>query len=322
MGKRDPSLNLYYKAPFPPEGDPVDAEGLTAGIATIRRVETSERLVALTFDDGPDATWTPDKLRALKDHGATATFFVVGQVVDRLPETAREIVTSGNEMANHSFSHPWLSRLGHAGVVSQLERTKEAALRATGAETTLFRPPYGDYDATVLRAAAAASYGHNILWDIDPSDYRRPSAGAIAAHILSRVKPGSIVVLHDGIPETARTLPGILAELRSRGYRAVTVSRLLEASPPAPEPSPPPDPVHPEGPSVRRTLSPTSPYMRGDDVRAVQEALLRRGITPGPIDGIYGPKTAQAVGVFQTREKLPVTRVVTPEVYQRLGIAG
>jgi len=88
-----------------------------------------------------------------------------------------------------------------------------------------------------------------------------------------------------------------------------------------------PEEGKPTGPEVTsgsgfiqcRVLMVTSPFMRGDDVLAVQRALAAKGFDPGPIDGIYGPKTAQAVGVFQTREKLPVTRVVTPEVYQRLG---
>ncbi|MEW6032254.1 MAG: polysaccharide deacetylase family protein [Bacillota bacterium] len=332
-GDRVPSR--YYKVPLPPPGGAAELQGETAGISTVRRVETSARLVALTFDDGPDETWTPHKLHSLGEFGATATFFVVGHVVDRLPLVTRGIVTAGSEVANHSYSHAWLTRLGHAGVVSELERTGAAILRATGVRTTLFRPPYGDYDSTVLGAAAAAGYRWNVLWDVDPSDYRRPSALAIASHVLSRVQPGSIVVLHDGIPETASALPGILGELRTRGYRCVTVSELLRASqpaPPAPSPGPSPPPPAPKpgpappapgprpGPSQCRLLQVQTPLMRGDDVLIVQQALAVRRHDPGPLDGVYGVRTAAAVRRFQGAVGLRVTGVVAAEEYRRLNI--
>ncbi|HCJ10503.1 MAG TPA: hypothetical protein DHW14_05000 [Clostridiales bacterium] len=298
---------------LPPVGGTDEMRGLEVGVTTVRRVETDVAQVALTFDDGPDPTYTAAKLKALADRGLAATFFVCGKNVDRLPEVARMVVGAGSELANHSYNHPWLTGLRPSGVRSELERTGRSIASATGRATDLFRPPYGAFNAAVLSAAAAAGCRTNVLWDVDPSDYLHPPASAIAGHVLSRVRPGSIVVLHDFVRETASALPVILDELRARGLEAVTVSALLSAPAPGPEPAGP-------RPGRCRTLSVTTPYMRGDDVLAVQRALRERGIDPGPLDGVYGPLTARAVAVFQTRRRLAVSGVVSDEVYRELGV--
>lgn len=321
---------------LPPAGSPDEVTGLAAGIATVHRVETDQKLVALTFDDGPDPTHTPAKVHALTESGAAATFFVLGSLVEKYPYLAQQILAGGGELANHSFDHPDLTGLGYSGVLSQLDRTKQAIAAATGAPpatTGLFRPPYGFFDSDVLSAAADSGHRFNVLWDVDPSDYRRPYPDALASRVLAEVAPGSIVVLHDWVPETAQALPGILAALAARRFRAVTVSELLRhAAPPAPpppaEPEPPP-PGRPQpgpgepspGPGQCRTLEVRTPMLSGDDVAAVQEALSRLGHDPGPVDGLYGPLTAAAVERFQREEGLPATGVVMAEEYRRLGIS-
>lgn len=308
-----------------PPGRAPERIGLVAGIVTVRRIETGERVVALTFDDGPDQTQTPRKLDVLARHGAAASFFVLGKLVDQLPETTRAITAAGSEIANHSYDHPWLTGQGYAGVQSQLQRTREAVVRAGTSMSDLFRPPYGSFNETVLSAAAGAGYRYNILWDIDPSDYRQPPASVITNHILANLRPGSIVVLHDWVRQTTDALPGLLAALAARGYRAVTVSALLGASGPSPEPPGPnpPGPVPPEPPyrpSQCRTLQVQSPYLRGDDVSAVQSALGDRGFDPGPVDGVYGARSSAAVRRFQSAQDLRVTGVVGAEEYRRLGV--
>ncbi|RJQ06906.1 MAG: hypothetical protein C4551_07670 [Bacillota bacterium] len=304
-----------------PEGLRGEVEGLSAGIATIRRVNTSQGLVALTFDDGPSPTLTAAKLRILGDYGGSATFFVVGKLVHQNPEAVRSVVSAGSELANHSYDHAWLTRVGYAGVLRQLELTRRAMVEAGAEQTDLFRPPYGDFSATVLGGAATAGYSHNVLWDVDPQDWRSPPASSIAGHVLSRTSPGSIVVLHDGVEQTVRALPVILARLAARGLKCVAVSKLLAAASPADEPSPPGPTPAPGSPLAEcRTLAVTTPFMSGPDVVAVQQALAGQGIDPGPADGVYGPRTAQAVRVFQTRERLAVNGIVTKEVYARLRI--
>jgi len=299
---------------------------------TVYRVDTSRSLVALTFDDGPDPVHTPANLRTLAEHGATATFFILGTYVDGRPELVPATVTAGHEVGNHTYGHPDLTGLSYAGVLAQLEETKRAILRAGGPPTTLFRPPYGFFSDTVLAAAAGDGYRLNVIWDIDPTDWRRPPAPTIAGHVLSRVQPGSIILLHDWVPETTEALPGILGGLRARGLRAVTVSALLKSAavpgpapgpapaPPAPAP-PDPSPAPPEHRRKRRILRVETPLLRGDDVTAVQRALRSRGLDPGTVDGVFGPRTAAAVRRFQAGQGLAVTGVVAEAEYRRLGVA-
>lgn len=286
------------------------AAALQGGIATIRRVVTGEKLVALAFDDGPEPALTPAKLATLAQASAQATFFALGKLVDARPDLVGQIVAQGSEVGNHTYDHPHLTGLGYAQIVAQIDRAKEAVRAAGGGFAPLFRPPYGEFDDRVLQAAAQEGYLWNVLWNVDPSDYLRPSADLIASRVVTAVIPGSIVVLHDWVPETAQALPSILAQLASRGYRAVTLSVLLGGE----EPAPPP------GPRQCRTLRVQSPLLAGDDVFAVQRALAARNLDPGPVDGIYGTFTSAAVRRFQDREGLLVTGVVTADEYVRLGI--
>ena len=208
----------------------MDLAALGTGIATVRRVETSTPLVALTFDDGPDGSFTGAKLEVLASHSARATFFVLGKLVRALPRVVRAIVEAGSEVASHSYDHPNLAHLSPSGVTLQLQRTLEA-MRAAGVDPPpLFRPPYGSYNCAVLGAAAGAGYRWNVLWDVDPKDWRRPGAAAVAGRVLSAVRPGSVVVLHDWVQDTAAALPHVLRQLDARGYRPVTVTDLLAAA--------------------------------------------------------------------------------------------
>ncbi len=298
------------RVPWTPGDAAPESHGLEAAIPTIRHVDTSQGLVAITFDDGPDPNYTPAKLRVLAEHGTAATFFILGTYVDRRPQLVPEIARAGHEIGNHSYSHPDLTGQPYSGVFSQLEDAKQAILRAGGPETTLFRPPYGSFNATVLAAAADDGYRLNVLWDIDPNDWRSPPAWTITEHVLSRVQPGSIVLLHDWVPQTAQALPDILDGLAARGLKAVSFSTLLGAPRPAP-------PYHPR---QCRALMVQTPFQRGDDVTSVQSALRDRGLDPGQVDGVFGPLTSAAVRRFQAGQGLPVTGAVTAEEYRKLGV--
>lgn len=287
------------------------AASLATGITTIRGVATSRRALTLTFDDGPDPTHTPQKLSMLSGAGAQATFFCLGKLIDPRPDLVGSIVAAGCEVGNHSYSHPYLTGLGYGGAYGEIDRARQSILRAGGGFALYFRPPYGDFNSTVLGAAQDAGYLYNVLWNVDPRDWERPSADAIIARVVGAAAPGSIVIMHDWVPETVWALPSIVSQLRADGYELVTLSALLGATPP-----PPPPPL----PSQCRRLSVQNPYIRGDDVLAVQQALVGRGYSPGPVDGVYGPRTASAVRAFQATEGLPVTGVVTAAEYARLAI--
>jgi peptidoglycan-N-acetylglucosamine deacetylase len=181
----------------------------------------SAREVALTFDDGPSSVQTPRVLATLDRFHAHATFFEEGRHVQGREALMRQILASGDEIGNHSFSHP--DDPGYA----QLARTDRYIRRATGFEPCLFRPPYGELNSKVVAAARRAGL-QIVLWSLDSHDERHPGAAAIASRVIAAARPGSIVLMHDGghHPQTARALPSILRGLGHRGFDFVTVSRL------------------------------------------------------------------------------------------------
>jgi len=183
--------------------------------------------VALSFDDGPFPL-TPSFVRMLKANRAVATFFTIGeQVTARYQATLHEELRNGDALGDHTYTHPDLVTAG--GVQSQLQRTIGAIRGQSGYTPCLFRPPYGDYDSSVLRTAASLHLT-TIMWEVDPSDYTLPGVSAIEQRVLAQVRPGSIVLSHDGGGPRGQTLaayPDIIRTLRARGYRFVTVPELL-----------------------------------------------------------------------------------------------
>jgi peptidoglycan/xylan/chitin deacetylase (PgdA/CDA1 family) len=185
------------------------------------------REVALTFDDGPYPL-TPSFVRMLHDNGAVATFFTIGeQLTSRYRATLHEELRDGDALGDHTYTHPDLVTSG--GVRGQLQRTIWAIRGLSGYTPCVFRPPYGYYDGSVVRTAASLGLA-TITWNVDPSDYALPGTAAIRRRVLAQVRPGSIVISHDGGGPRGQTLaayPGIIRALRSRGYRFVTVPELL-----------------------------------------------------------------------------------------------
>jgi peptidoglycan/xylan/chitin deacetylase (PgdA/CDA1 family) len=190
-----------------------------------RAVDCSKlKCVALTFDDGPGSE-TPQLLRMLRARHARATFFVLGQVVAANPGRLRMIDAAGHEIGNHSWSHALMTSLSSAGVRSQFTRTDAIIRRTIGYRPTLVRPPYGGINARV--DGILRSEGHPaVLWDVDPLDWKDRNSSIVESRVLSHVRPGSIVLMHDIHPTTVAAVPAILAELARRGYTFVTVSEL------------------------------------------------------------------------------------------------
>jgi peptidoglycan-N-acetylglucosamine deacetylase len=183
--------------------------------------------VAIGFDDGP-STDTPAFVRMLEGARAKATFFMIGrQVTAEFRSTMLRELRAGDVLGDHTWSHPDLTRADD--VRSQLASTIAAIRAQTGYTPCVFRPPYGDYNASVL--AIARSLGlSTVLWNVDPADYTQPGTGVIEARVLAQVRPGSIIISHDGGGPRAQTLaayPGIIRKLRARGYRIVTVLEML-----------------------------------------------------------------------------------------------
>lgn len=219
---------------------------LVAGSSPVERkksyseVNVPGRYLALTFDDGPHETLTPKLLDMLKKENAHCTFFVVGQNAAEYPAILKRAVAEGHEIANHSWSHPSLSKLSVSGIESQLDRTDAAIEKGVGRRTKLVRPPYGATNATVRKVIADRGE-IVVLWSVDPLDWKYRNADRVARELIQGAAPGGILLAHDIHPSTVASVPEVLSKLTAQGYKFVTVSELLamETSPaPVPEPSP------------------------------------------------------------------------------------
>ena len=191
--------------------------------------------IALTFDDGPHPR-TEALLSVLREAHVPATFFVVGKMADRYPQIIRDIARDGHELANHTYTHRNLSRLPSDEVIDELEQTREVVQRLTGQDAYLFRPPGGDFSRRTVRLATQSGY-RMVLWNVLTDDVEGASPRHIRRRILQGAQDGAIILMHSGIQNTIDILPGVIAELRQRGYNFVTVSALLGL--PRTRPTPP-----------------------------------------------------------------------------------
>jgi peptidoglycan/xylan/chitin deacetylase (PgdA/CDA1 family) len=186
--------------------------------------------IAITFDDGPVVPNTPRLLDMLAARGIKATFFTVGTNVARNPNIVRRIVSDGHELANHTWTHPYLSRLSDAAVRSELQRSHDAMTSITGVAPRMYRPPYGAITAR-QKQWIMSEYGYpTILWSVDPQDWKTKSAATTRSRILAETRPGSIILVHDIHASSIDAMPGTLDGLLSRGFRFVTVSQLINLS--------------------------------------------------------------------------------------------
>jgi peptidoglycan/xylan/chitin deacetylase (PgdA/CDA1 family) len=198
----------------------------------VRIAGSQHREIALTFDDGP-GPYTPQILNILERHDVPATFFEVGVLERYFYSSTAAIVADGDAIGDHTEGHAAMSRLSRAEQSQQL-LADAAVLRRRGARfPRLFRPPYGMWNRTTL--ALLRRYRMlMVLWTVDTADYRRPGVKAIVRAALAGARPGAIILLHDAGGNRAQTvtaLPQIIAGLRRRGYRLVTVPRLLLDNP-------------------------------------------------------------------------------------------
>ena len=193
--------------------------------------EDDDRLLALTFDDGPNPPYTNRILDVLDRYGVPATFFCVGLHARAHTEELSRMAEAGHGFGNHTYSHPFLPDLSPRELALQLERTDEAIAAGGGtAKRRMFRPPYGSRSREVMSWLAADDDTTVVLWDVDPGDWAMPGAQTIACSILDQVRPGSIALMHDGggdRSQTAEALPAVIEGLLARGYRFALVEDLL-----------------------------------------------------------------------------------------------
>jgi peptidoglycan-N-acetylglucosamine deacetylase len=199
--------------------------------------QQNKPLVALTFDDGP-SMYTPQILDTLSKYGVHATFFLVGQNVERHPDFARRIVQDGNVVGNHTYSHPfWAPVETPARINAEIDKAAAAIHKACGVVPEYFRPPHG-WRSPWMMGLARNDHYTVVTWTVSPNDWEKVNAATIEQRVLSKTKAGSIVLLHDGLetkpnPQCANTvqaLSEIIRSLKARGYTLVTVPELIRAS--------------------------------------------------------------------------------------------
>ncbi len=206
------------------------AEAANTRLLPIYSVERDQKMVSLSFD----AAWGNEDTQTLIDilgkYSVKVTFFVVGQWVDKYPESVKALHEAGHEVMNHSDDHAHFNTLSADQIVANVNACADKLEAVTGVRPTLFRPPYGEYDDHVI--AAVRSMGvEPIQWDVDSLDWKDLSAKEIYNRVTTKVRPGSIVLFHNAALHTPEALEDIVKFLLSEGYTIVPISQLILTGP-------------------------------------------------------------------------------------------
>ncbi|MGL4521560.1 MAG: polysaccharide deacetylase family protein [Bacilli bacterium] len=199
--------------------------------SVIWEVPMKEKLIALTFDDGPDPAYTPRLLDVLKQSNVKATFFVLGRNVEHHPKIVARMVKEGHQVSNHTYNHPKLGKLNADQMKDELWRT-EALLRQYRTDfPALLRPPTGQWDPRIVKEVSKLGFVVTLWsWDQDTYDWQDPGVSTIVKRIMDGLSPGDIVIMHDAggnRNQTIAAVKAVLPLLKSKGYRCVTVDQLL-----------------------------------------------------------------------------------------------
>ncbi|MGE7110151.1 polysaccharide deacetylase family protein [Lysinibacillus sp. NPDC047702] len=193
-------------------------------------IKTDEKVIALTFDDGPHKKYTPEILDLLSKYDAKATFFIVGENAEKYPELALRIHDENHELAIHTYTHPFKTNVSN--LIKEIKQTHATIYGITGYSPVLFRPVEGQYTDAMIDAINKEGYKVVMWsWHLDTFDWKSPGEKKIINTVLKGAKPGSVVLFHDGggnRDQTVRALKKVLPELEQQGYKFVTISELLE----------------------------------------------------------------------------------------------
>lgn len=196
----------------------------------IFRVNTgSQKILALTFDDGPDERFTPIALEILQRYDIKATFFVTGQAAEAHPDLIKKAADQGHEIDNHTYTHPDFSQIGISQTQEEIIRTEKIIEGITGKRPHYFRPPKGNYRADTLYVAALHQYSV-VLWSIGLENSSCATVNDMAQRVVNAAEPGIIILAHDGRLDRSRTmeaLPLLIEAYQKKGYRFVTIEELM-----------------------------------------------------------------------------------------------
>ena len=189
-------------------------------------VDTKQKTCSISFDAAWGNEDTQTLIDILEKYQVKATFFVVGDWVDKYPESVKALSDAGHEVMSHSNHHDHYNSLTAEQITADLKASCDKVEAVTGVRPTLIRCPYGEYDDHVIRTIRACGM-EPIQWDVDSLDWKEIPASEITQRVTSRVQPGSIVLFHNAAKHTPEALPGILENLISQGYTIVPISKLI-----------------------------------------------------------------------------------------------
>ena len=200
----------------------------TTRLVPIYSVDRNDNKISISFDCAYGADYTLKLLDILDEYDVKCTFFVVKFWADKFPDVLKEISNRGHEIGTHSSTHPNMSKLSEAQIISELTTSSQKITEITGKKVELFRPPYGDYDDDVITSCADINY-YPIQWDIDSLDWKNYGKEDMIERVVNHkaLKNGSIILMHNGAKYTASALQEIIDGLRNKGYEIVPISELI-----------------------------------------------------------------------------------------------
>jgi len=219
---QNPTARKLANIPKPPEPkpEPKPAPAVPAPAPT-----TGNKVIALTFDDGP-GPHTAHLLDILDQYGAKATFFLIGSKVSSQANVVRNIQARGHQLGNHSWSHPELPKLPVDQIAGEIDRTNDAIKQATGVTPAILRPPYGAVNGLVLEQLRLRGMS-SILWSVDTRDWADRNSDIVCSRAVAGARPGAVILMHDIHQTSVSAVPCILSALKQQGYSFVTVQGLL-----------------------------------------------------------------------------------------------
>ena len=218
---QNPTARKLANIPKPPEPKP---ELAPAPAAPTPAPTTGNKVIALTFDDGP-GPYTAHLLDILDQYGAKATFFLIGSKVSGQSSVVRSIQARGHQLGNHSWSHPELPKLSVDQIAGEIDRTNEAIRQATGVKPSILRPPYGAVNGVVLEQLRLRNMS-SILWSVDTRDWADRNSQIVCSRAVAGARPGAVILMHDIHQTSVNAVPCILSSLKQQGYSFVTIQRL------------------------------------------------------------------------------------------------
>ena len=208
------------------EKNAIPTSSTTGKLLPIYNVQTEEKKVAFTMNCAWNADDIDNILKTLQDNNTKITFFMVGDWIEKFPDAVKKIQEAGHEIASHSDTHPHVNNLSYEKNIEEIEKSNDKIEKIAGKGTKIYRPPYGEYNDTVIKAAQDKGY-FCIQWNLDTLDYTGLTGEDMWKRLEGKIKAGDIILSHNGTKHTADSLDMLLKKIKQKGLEVVTVSDLI-----------------------------------------------------------------------------------------------